>query len=76
MKILLSNDYGIYAPGLKAADETLRGVGEVMVVASDREQSGVGPSLTLRETRCGWQRCSRWSRACLLTPSKGPPLIA
>ena len=47
MKILLTNDDGIEAPGLWAAARALRLVGEVFVVAPDREQSGVGASLTL-----------------------------
>ena len=47
MRILATNDDGIYAPGLWAAVEALRNVGEVAVVAPDREQSGVGPSVTL-----------------------------
>lgn len=47
MKILLTNDDGIYATGLWAAARSLAGVGEVAVVAPDREQSGVGASLTL-----------------------------
>ena len=47
MKILLINDDGIHAPGLWAAAEALRKVGELFVVAPDREQSGVGASLTL-----------------------------
>jgi 5'-nucleotidase len=47
LKILLINDDGIYAPGLWAAAKALRSVGELFVVAPDREQSGVGASLTL-----------------------------
>lgn len=47
MKILVTNDDGIYAPGLWAAVEALKGMGDVVVVAPDREQSGVGPSVTL-----------------------------
>ena len=47
MKILVTNDDGIYAPGLWAAVEALKGCGEIFVVAPDREQSGVGTSLTL-----------------------------
>jgi 5'-nucleotidase len=47
MKILLTNDDGIHAPGLWAAARVLRQAGEVFVVAPDREQSGVGASLTL-----------------------------
>ena len=47
MKILLTNDDGIEAPGLWAAARALRIAGEVFVVAPNREQSGVGASLTL-----------------------------
>ena len=47
MKILVTNDDGIYSPGLWAAVEVLDGWAEVAVVASDREQSGVGPAVTL-----------------------------
>lgn len=47
MKILLTNDDGIRAPGLWAAACALRPLGEVVVVAPEREQSGVGASLTL-----------------------------
>lgn len=46
MNILLSNDDGIHAPGLWAAAEQLSKVGNVTVVAPDREQSGVGTSVT------------------------------
>ena len=47
MKILLTNDDGIGAPGLWAAADALRQAGEVFVVAPDKEQSGVGAALTL-----------------------------
>jgi len=47
MKILVINDDGIAAPGIWAAARALRQVGEVVVVAPDRQQSGVGASLTL-----------------------------
>ena len=47
MKILVINDDGIAAAGLWAAVRALRGVGEVVVAAPAREQSGVGASLTL-----------------------------
>ena len=47
MKILVINDDGITAPGIWAAVRALRRVGEVVVVAPDRQQSGVGASLTL-----------------------------
>jgi len=47
LKILLTNDDGIDAPGLWAAVRSLRKVGEVCVVAPLHEQSGVGAALTL-----------------------------
>lgn len=46
MNILLSNDDGIRAPGLWAATRELGRLGSVTVVAPDREQSGVGTSIT------------------------------
>ena len=47
MKILVINDDGIKSAGLWAAVRALRQVGEVVVVAPAKEQSGVGASLTL-----------------------------
>jgi 5'-nucleotidase len=44
--ILLTNDDGIYAPGLAAMEQELRALGEVCVVAPATEQSGVGHSIT------------------------------
>lgn len=46
MQILLTNDDGIYAPGLAAMESELRGLGDVCVVAPATEQSGVGHSIT------------------------------
>ena len=46
MLILLTNDDGIYAPGLAAMERELRRLGEVRVVAPATEQSGVGHSIT------------------------------
>ena len=47
--ILLSNDDGYDAPGLRALVEALRPVGEIIVAAPTFEQSGKGHGLTLRE---------------------------
>lgn len=47
--ILLSNDDGYDAPGLRALVEELRLSGEIIVAAPAIEQSGKGHSLTLRE---------------------------
>lgn len=46
MHILLTNDDGIYAPGLAAMEQALRRLGEVTLVAPAVEQSGVGHSIT------------------------------
>src|SRR5689334_21469482 len=46
MQILLTNDDGIYAPGLAAMERALRRLGDVLVVAPAVEQSGVGHSIT------------------------------
>ena len=46
MQILLTNDDGIYAPGLAALESELRRLGEVCLVAPATEQSGVGHSIT------------------------------
>src|ERR1700757_1925481 len=45
--ILVTNDDGIHAAGLDALAQALAEVGEVFVVAPDREQSTVGHALTL-----------------------------
>jgi 5'-nucleotidase len=45
--ILVTNDDGIHARGLAALAEALAEIGEVYVVAPDREQSAVGHALTL-----------------------------
>jgi 5'-nucleotidase len=46
--ILLTNDDGIEASGLHLLDEALRDLGEIVVVAPDRERSAVSHGLTLR----------------------------
>ncbi len=65
MKILLTNDDGIYAPGLRALHRGLQELGDVYVVAPLTEQSGVGMGVTYlhpilvheiieEEKRFGW----------------------
>ena len=46
MRILLTNDDGIFAPGLAALERAIRRLGEVQVVAPSTEQSGVGHAIT------------------------------
>jgi 5'-nucleotidase len=47
MKVLLTNDDGIYAPGLKALHDALRTEHEVHIVAPEVEMSAVGHAITL-----------------------------
>jgi len=46
MQILLTNDDGIFAPGLTALEHELRQLGSVDVVSPLTEQSGVGHAIT------------------------------
>lgn len=46
MLILLTNDDGIYSPGLIALYEALQELGDVQVIAPATEQSGVGHSIS------------------------------
>ena len=48
MRILVSNDDGIFSPGIKALGLAMRALGEVFVVAPDMEQSAVGHGITVR----------------------------
>lgn len=60
MRLLLSNDDGILARGLECLERAARPLGDVWVVAPDREQSATSHSLTLhhplRPVRLGDQR--------------------
>ena len=47
MVLLLTNDDGIYAPGLKALWQELGKTAQVVVVAPESEQSAVGHAITL-----------------------------
>lgn len=47
MRILLTNDDGVYAPGLRAIRAELQKLGEVVVVAPATEQSAAGHSVTI-----------------------------
>jgi 5'-nucleotidase len=46
LNILLTNDDGVYAPGLAALAAQLRHLGNVFIAAPTTEQSGVGHSIT------------------------------
>lgn len=47
MKILISNDDGVFAPGILAAKQAVEDLAEVVVVAPDKNNSSVGRRLSL-----------------------------
>lgn len=47
MKLLVSNDDGVHAPGIAALHEVLKEIAQVRVIAPDRNCSGASNSLTL-----------------------------
>jgi 5'-nucleotidase len=48
-RVLLTNDDGWEAEGLRALGEVLAGLAELVVVAPERERSGIGCAVTLKE---------------------------
>ena len=48
MNILVTNDDGIDSPGLWALAEAMSRVGDTVIAAPDKQQSGVGTALSLR----------------------------
>lgn len=75
MRLLVSNDDGIFAPGLRALANTLAQAGHrVTVVAPDRERSATGHGLTLHkplrvEPVTGFFHDSVTAWACTGTPA-------
>jgi 5'-nucleotidase len=49
MRILVTNDDGIHSPGLAALAQALAAVGEVWIVAPDRERTAVAHAVTLHK---------------------------
>ena len=45
--ILITNDDGITAPGIRNLVEAVRGLGKIVVVAPDKPQSGMGHAITI-----------------------------
>jgi len=58
--ILLTNDDGITAPGLCALAEAFQSLGDVVVVAPDRERSAVSHALTLHSPLRAWKHTEGW----------------
>ncbi|MCH9822294.1 MAG: 5'/3'-nucleotidase SurE [Bacteroidetes bacterium] len=48
--ILICNDDGVTAPGIQSLIEAVRDLGDIMVVAPDKPQSGTGHGITLNAT--------------------------
>ena len=48
LRILVTNDDGIEAPGIAALTESLKEIGEVTVIAPLKEQSAVGHAITMQ----------------------------
>ncbi|MDX5404953.1 MAG: 5'/3'-nucleotidase SurE, partial [Bacteroidota bacterium] len=48
--ILVANDDGITAPGLRTLIKVMNRIGEVVVVAPDSPQSGMGHAITINST--------------------------
>jgi 5'-nucleotidase len=49
VRVLVSNDDGVYADGIWVLAQQLSGIAEVIIVAPDREQSAVGTAVSLRK---------------------------
>lgn len=49
-KILITNDDGIAAPGIKALTEVMHELGEIFIIAPDSAQSGMGHAITINST--------------------------
>jgi 5'-nucleotidase len=47
--ILISNDDGITAPGIRALVEVMKEIGDVLVVAPDKPQSAMGHAITINQ---------------------------
>jgi len=48
--ILVTNDDGIFAPGIRRLIETVLPFGDIVVVAPDKPQSGMGHAITINST--------------------------
>lgn len=49
MLILVTNDDGVYSPGLRALADAMATLGDAVIVAPDRNRSAVGHALTLEQ---------------------------
>ena len=64
--ILVTNDDGIYAPGIRALIEAVKDLGEVVVVAPDKPQSGMGHAITIGQPlRLSVSNTFKWSATAI-----------
>ena len=71
--ILVVNDDGITAPGIKVLLEEMQKIGNVVVVAPDSAQSGIGHAITLgRPLRLDKINLYEGVEICLLYTSPSP----
>ena len=64
--VLVTNDDGITAPGLRTLIQLMKEIGEVVVVAPDNPQSGMGHAITVDNTL--------YSQKVVVDKEKGAPL--
>jgi len=71
--ILVTNDDGVNAPGIRTLIEVLNEIGEVVVVAPDSPQSGMGHAITIDSTlfvrRVNSHNVSQIEYSCSGTPA-------
>ncbi len=73
--ILVTNDDGITAPGLRALVDYMKEIGEVVVVAPDSPQSGMGHAITLdnalytKKFKTDAKNGAKWEYSCSGTPA-------
>lgn len=71
MRILVTNDDGILAPGIRALVTALRTIAEVIVIAPDRNNSGVSSAISLdmplrvTEVRENWYQLNGTPADCI-----------
>ncbi|MEX2596354.1 MAG: 5'/3'-nucleotidase SurE [Salibacteraceae bacterium] len=49
-KILITNDDGFHAPGIRALTEVAKSFGDIIKIAPDKPQSGMGHAITINST--------------------------
>ncbi|MCM2263703.1 MAG: 5'/3'-nucleotidase SurE [Desulfuromonadales bacterium] len=60
MLILVTNDDGIHSPGLRVLTQALKALGQVVVVAPDRERSAISHALTLHSPLRATEHAADW----------------